>query len=59
MDSLPAASKDIETIRILGNRNSVTTDFDENDDIHFVERYFYSTHSHDTKDPTSEYEVKF
>jgi hypothetical protein len=58
MDSLPSSSKDIATIRILGNRNDHTKDFDENDDINFVERYFYKTHTHSKKEPDTEYKVR-
>jgi hypothetical protein len=57
MDSLPASSFDIATIRILGDKHSLTEDFDENDDISFVERFFSSIkekHKHkEKKDDTS------
>ena len=43
MDSLPASSPDIATIRQLGDKHKLTEDFDENSDIKFMERYFSSS----------------
>lgn len=42
MDSLPASSSDIATVRQLGDKHKLTEDFDENNDIKFMERYLSS-----------------
>ena len=42
MDSIPASSNDVASIRILGDKHKLTKEFDENDNISMLERYFSS-----------------
>ena len=42
MESIPASSTDIASIRLLGDKHALTKDFDENDEIKYLERYFTS-----------------
>ena len=58
MDSLPASSTDISTIRILGDKHSLTKEFDENDNISMLERYFTSIKDKNEKTVSLKVDIK-
>jgi hypothetical protein len=50
MDTLPASSTDIATIRIVADRHKLNKEFDANDNISMIERFFSSLISKEDKE---------